>query len=127
MIHVCTDEQCVNFVRTKMRYHLSDGLCINWEKRKRPQKHLQFLNFSKLFNLIACCLSFYSSAFHTTATRLTCMYQTSVTTYWCKRKLAIVDIMQKNPKHSNKEGAVLLETDLYVSCKLIYLHEYRQK
>lgn len=65
MIHVCTDEQCVNFVRTKMRYHLSDGLCINWEKRKRPQKHLQFLNFSKLFNLIACCLSFYSSAFHT--------------------------------------------------------------
>lgn len=37
---------------------------------------------------------------------------------------------KKNPKHSNKEGAVLLETDLYdlyVSCKLIYLHEYRQK
>lgn len=111
-----------------MRYHLSDGLCINWEKRKRPQKHLKFLNCINCLNLIACCLSFYSSAFHTNRDA----FDMHVSNF-CDHLLVQKEVgdcryhAKKNPKHSNKECAVLLETDLYVSCKLIYLHEYRQK
>lgn len=75
-------------------------------------------------------MSFYSSAFHTNRDAFDMHVSNLCDHLLVQKKLAIVDIMQKkkkNPKHSNKEGAVLLETDLYVSCKLIYLHEYRQK